>query len=83
VSIVVVAIPLLELLCQELLDALMFWKRFNPVRDTLMFRRRRSPVTQGASNAHGEVFDPESVVAGDSVLDIMQETKSNDEGLTL
>ncbi|KAF8504275.1 hypothetical protein JB92DRAFT_778455 [Gautieria morchelliformis] len=57
--------------------------RFNPILNTLMFRRRRSPGTQRASNAHGEVFDAESVVSGDSVCDIRQETKGTGEGLAL
>ncbi|KAF8485503.1 hypothetical protein JB92DRAFT_3026528, partial [Gautieria morchelliformis] len=47
----------------EFRDAFMFWRWFN--LDTLMFRCRRSPVTLRASNAHGEVFDDESVVSGD------------------
>ncbi|KAF8476491.1 hypothetical protein JB92DRAFT_3134461 [Gautieria morchelliformis] len=68
---------------KEFLDALMFWRRFNPILDTLMFRRRRSPGTQESSNAHGIVFDVESVVSGESVLDIRQETKGTGEGLAL
>ncbi|KAF8485507.1 hypothetical protein JB92DRAFT_3131278 [Gautieria morchelliformis] len=65
---------------KEFLNALMFWRWFNPtsILDTFMFRRRRSPTTQRASNAHGEGFDAESVVSGDSVLDIRQETKTTD-----
>jgi hypothetical protein len=61
----------------------MFWRRrFNPVSFySLMFRRRRSPETQ--SNTHGQVFDAESVLSGDTVLDILQETKSTKEGLAL
>jgi hypothetical protein len=75
----------LELLSQEILDTLMFWaRRFNPVNFyRLMFRRRRSTETKNASNTHGQVFDVESVVSGDSVLDIRQETKSADEGPAL
>ncbi|KAF8476489.1 hypothetical protein JB92DRAFT_3050705 [Gautieria morchelliformis] len=60
------------------LDALMFWKRFSPILNTLMFRHRRSPGTQSAYNAHGEVFDVERLVSGDSVLDIGPETKGTD-----
>ncbi|KAF8485512.1 hypothetical protein JB92DRAFT_3026628 [Gautieria morchelliformis] len=65
---------------KEFLNAMMFWRWFNPtsILDTLMFRRRRFPTTRRASIAHGEVFDAESVVSGDSVLDIRQETKSTD-----
>jgi hypothetical protein len=75
----------LELLSQEILDTLMFWTRkFNPVNFyRLMFRRRRYTETKIASDAHGQVFDVESVVSGDSVLDIRQETKSTDEGQAL
>jgi hypothetical protein len=72
----------MELFSQEILDRLMFW--FNPVSFySLMFRRRRSPETQSASNTHGQVFDAESVLSGDSVLHIRQETKNTDEGLAL
>jgi hypothetical protein len=69
---------------QEILDRLMFWpRRFNPVSfHSLIFRRRRSPETQSASNTHGQVFDAESV-SGDSVLDIKEETTSTKEGLAL
>jgi hypothetical protein len=81
--VVAVVIPSLELLCQEFLDALMFWRRFSPILDTLMFWRRRYPGTQRASIAHGQAFDVENVVSSDSVLDIQQETKSNDEGWAL
>ncbi|KAF8509503.1 hypothetical protein JB92DRAFT_2831944 [Gautieria morchelliformis] len=69
----------LELPSQEFLNALMFWRWFNPILGTLMFQRRRSPTTKRASNAHGGVFDARSVVSGDSILDIRQETKSNDD----
>jgi hypothetical protein len=80
--VVAVVIPLLELLSQEFLDTLMFWRKFSPILDTLMFWRRRNLGTQTASIGHGEVFDAESVVSGDSVLDIRRE-KSNDGGLAL
>ncbi|KAF8483021.1 hypothetical protein JB92DRAFT_3034206 [Gautieria morchelliformis] len=62
---------------KEFLDALMFWRWFNPILATSMCRRRRSPVTQRAS------FNDERVVSGDSVLDVMQETKSTNECLPL
>ncbi|KAF8531702.1 hypothetical protein JB92DRAFT_2847681 [Gautieria morchelliformis] len=65
------------------LNALMFWRWFNPILATSMCRRRRSPVTPRKSNAYGEVVDHESVVSGDSVLDIRQEMKSTDECLPL
>jgi hypothetical protein len=81
--VVAVVIPSLELLCQEFLDALMFWRRFSPILDTLMIWGRRYPGSQRASIAHGEVFGAESVVSGGSVLDIRQETKSHNEGLAL
>jgi hypothetical protein len=81
--VVAVVILSLELLCQEFLDALMFWRRFSPILDTLMFWCRRSPGTQRTSIAHGQAFNAESVASGDSVLDIRQETKSNDEGWAL
>ncbi|KAF8508083.1 hypothetical protein JB92DRAFT_2955319 [Gautieria morchelliformis] len=64
------------------LDALMFWRWFNPILATSMCRRRRSPVTR-ESNACGEVVHHENVVSGDSVLDIKQEAKSTDECLPL
>ncbi|KAF8509473.1 hypothetical protein JB92DRAFT_2831922 [Gautieria morchelliformis] len=57
------------------LDALMFWRWFNPILATSMCCRRRSPVTPRESNAGGEVVDHESVVSGDCILDIRQETK--------
>jgi hypothetical protein len=81
--VVAVVIPSLELLCQEFLDALMFWRRLSPILDTLMFWCRKSPGTQRTSIAHGQALNPESVVSGDSVLDIQQKTKSNDEGWAL
>ncbi|KAF8505318.1 hypothetical protein JB92DRAFT_2965113 [Gautieria morchelliformis] len=65
------------------LDALIFWRWFNPILVTSMCRRRRSPVTPRESNAYGEVVDHGGVVSGDSVLDIRQETKSTDECLPL
>ncbi|KAF8476487.1 hypothetical protein JB92DRAFT_3050655 [Gautieria morchelliformis] len=68
---------------KEFRHTLRFWKRFNPILDTLMFRRRRSPGTQESSNARGMVFDVERVVSGDSVLDIGQETKVTGQGLAL
>ncbi|KAF8462491.1 hypothetical protein JB92DRAFT_3150376 [Gautieria morchelliformis] len=68
---------------KEFLDASMFWRRFNSILNTLMFRRRRTPGSQRAYDAHGEVFDAESLVSGDSVLDIGKETKGSDEGLVL
>jgi hypothetical protein len=61
----------------------MFWpRRSKSIPGTLMFWRRRYPGTQRVPIAHGEVFDAESVVSGDSALDIRQE-KSNDGGLAL
>ncbi|KAF8531771.1 hypothetical protein JB92DRAFT_2080679 [Gautieria morchelliformis] len=66
---------------KEVLDTLIFWpRRFKPVDFySLIIRRKRSPVTtQRVSNAHGEVFDDESVASRDSVLDIRQETKHTD-----
>ncbi|KAF8531959.1 hypothetical protein JB92DRAFT_2845515 [Gautieria morchelliformis] len=69
---------------KEFLDALMFWRWFNPTLAISMCRRRGSPrVTPRESNACGEVVDHESVVSGDSVLDIKQETKSTDGCLPL
>ncbi|KAF8521682.1 hypothetical protein JB92DRAFT_2890152 [Gautieria morchelliformis] len=68
---------------KEFLDALMFWRWFNPILATSMFRRRRSPVTSRESNTYGEVVNHESVVFGGSALDITQETKSTDECLPL
>ncbi|KAF8485519.1 hypothetical protein JB92DRAFT_3026747 [Gautieria morchelliformis] len=68
---------------KEFLDALMFWRWFNPILTTSMCCRRRSPVTPRESNAGGEVVDYESVVSGDSVLDIRQETKGTDGSLAL
>ncbi|KAF8485510.1 hypothetical protein JB92DRAFT_3026590 [Gautieria morchelliformis] len=66
------------------LDALMFWRWFDPILAISMFRRRKSPVKRRASNiACGEVVDHESVVSGDSALDIKQETKSTDGCLPL
>ncbi|KAF8507501.1 hypothetical protein JB92DRAFT_2960108 [Gautieria morchelliformis] len=61
---------------KEFLDALMFWRWFNPILATSMCRRRRSPVTPMESNACGEVIEHENAVSGDSVSDIKQETKS-------
>ncbi|KAF8485515.1 hypothetical protein JB92DRAFT_3026690, partial [Gautieria morchelliformis] len=46
---------------KEFLDALMFWRWFNPILAISMFRRRRSPLTRRASNACGEVVNHESV----------------------
>ncbi|KAF8531737.1 hypothetical protein JB92DRAFT_2848164 [Gautieria morchelliformis] len=66
---------------KEFLDALMFWRWFNPTLATAMCCHRSSPVTRSASNAQGEVFDGESVVSGDSVLVITQETKNTNECL--
>ncbi|KAF8517488.1 hypothetical protein JB92DRAFT_3142308 [Gautieria morchelliformis] len=45
---------------KEFLDALMFWRWFNPILATSMCRRRRSPVTPRESNVYGEVVDHES-----------------------
>jgi hypothetical protein len=75
----------MELLSQEILDTLMLLpRRFNPVNFySLTFWRRRSPEIQRASDTHGQVFDAESVLSGDSVLDIKKETKSTKEGLAL
>ncbi|KAF8521528.1 hypothetical protein JB92DRAFT_2890757, partial [Gautieria morchelliformis] len=68
---------------KEFLDAMRFWRWFNPILATSMFHRRRSPVTPRESNAYGEVVDHENVVSGGSALDITQETKSTDECLPL
>ncbi|KAF8463796.1 hypothetical protein JB92DRAFT_3065686 [Gautieria morchelliformis] len=68
---------------KEFLDALMFWKWFNPILATSMCRRRRSPVTPRESNACGEVVDHQGAVSDDRVLDIKQETKSTDACLPL
>ncbi|KAF8509477.1 hypothetical protein JB92DRAFT_511167 [Gautieria morchelliformis] len=68
---------------KEFLDALMFWRWFNPILATSMCHCRRSPLTPRESNAGGEVVDHESVVSGDSVLDIRQETKGSDGCLAL
>ncbi|KAF8530612.1 hypothetical protein JB92DRAFT_2857820 [Gautieria morchelliformis] len=68
---------------KEFLDALRFWRWFNPILATSMFCRRRSPVTPRDSNAYGEVVDQESIVFGGSALDITQEMKSTDECLPL
>ncbi|KAF8505327.1 hypothetical protein JB92DRAFT_2965266, partial [Gautieria morchelliformis] len=40
---------------KEFLDALMFWRWFNPILATSMCRRKMSPVTPKESNAYGEV----------------------------
>ncbi|KAF8531760.1 hypothetical protein JB92DRAFT_2848685, partial [Gautieria morchelliformis] len=50
---------------------------------TSMCRHRRSPVTRRASSGHGDVFGDESVVSGNSILDINQETKNTNECLPL
>ncbi|KAF8531744.1 hypothetical protein JB92DRAFT_2848245 [Gautieria morchelliformis] len=63
---------------KEFLDALMFWRWFNPILATSMCCRRKSPVTRRASNVHGDVFDDESMVSGDSVLDIRQEGNTDE-----
>ncbi|KAF8531954.1 hypothetical protein JB92DRAFT_2845461, partial [Gautieria morchelliformis] len=68
---------------KEFLDALMFWRWFNPILATSMCRRRGSPITARESNACGEVVDHESMVSGDWVLDIKPETKSTDACLPL
>ncbi|KAF8509506.1 hypothetical protein JB92DRAFT_3097706 [Gautieria morchelliformis] len=68
---------------KEFLDALMFWRWFNALLASAMCCPRRSPVTPREANACGEVVDHESVVSGDSVLDIKQEKKSTDECLPL
>ncbi|KAF8530647.1 hypothetical protein JB92DRAFT_2858334 [Gautieria morchelliformis] len=67
----------------EFLDALMFWRWFNFTLATSMCCRRRSPVTRRASRAHGDVFGDGSVVSGNSILDINQETKTTNECLPL
>ncbi|KAF8531776.1 hypothetical protein JB92DRAFT_2848850, partial [Gautieria morchelliformis] len=46
---------------KEFLNALMFWRWFNPILATSMCRRRRSPVTPRESNECGEVVDHENV----------------------
>ncbi|KAF8521691.1 hypothetical protein JB92DRAFT_2890252, partial [Gautieria morchelliformis] len=68
---------------KEFLDALTFWRWFNPILATSLFRRRRSPVAPRESNTYGEVVDHQSVVFGGSALDITQKTKSTDESLPL
>ncbi|KAF8531963.1 hypothetical protein JB92DRAFT_2845597 [Gautieria morchelliformis] len=68
---------------KEFLDALMFWRWFNPILATSMCRRRGSPVTPRESNACEEVVEHGSEVSGDSVLDSKQETKSTDACLPL
>ncbi|KAF8509498.1 hypothetical protein JB92DRAFT_2946184 [Gautieria morchelliformis] len=55
---------------KEFLNALMFWRWFNPILTTSMCHRRRSPVTPWESNVCGEVVDQESVVSCNIVLDI-------------
>ncbi|KAF8505322.1 hypothetical protein JB92DRAFT_2965181 [Gautieria morchelliformis] len=78
-SIVGLVIPWLELLSQEFLNALMFWRWFNPILAISMCCCRRSPVTPRESNTHGKVVNHESVVSSDKALDIRQEMKSTDE----
>ncbi|KAF8483025.1 hypothetical protein JB92DRAFT_1674267 [Gautieria morchelliformis] len=68
---------------KEFLDALMFWRWFNPILATSMCHRRKSPVTPRESNAYGEVVDHENASSRDSALEIRQETKSTDECLPL
>ncbi|KAF8509505.1 hypothetical protein JB92DRAFT_3119820 [Gautieria morchelliformis] len=65
------------------LNALMFWRWFNPILAISMWRRRRSSVTPRGSNECGEAVDHKSVVSDDIALDIKQETKSTDECLPL
>ncbi|KAF8476493.1 hypothetical protein JB92DRAFT_3050732, partial [Gautieria morchelliformis] len=54
---------------KEFLDALMFWRWFNPILAISMWHRRKSPVIPRGSNEYGEAVDHDA-------LDIKQETKS-------
>jgi hypothetical protein len=76
----------LELRSQEVPDTFVVLAKKVQPRGSfyrLISPRRRSPVKQGASNAHREVFDDERMASADNVLDIRRETKMTDEGLAL